>query len=234
MSEELENTPYLYLSSNRFGIYLYDKKENKNIFKCEIELQNKFEIIDVNEISNFVENNIFKIEKLIGKFVKNIILVIENNQISNLYLGIKKKNYDESISETKLKNILTEAKDLFKENYQDHSIMHMLIENYLINGKNYPSFTSDLECDQFSLEIRFIYFSDKFANEIDKVLHKFQIKVIKYMDGNYIRNFFPEEDLDLPEMIYRITMGNNANEVSLVSKNVKKSGFFERFFQLFS
>ena len=42
------------------------------------------------------------------------------------------------------------------------------------------------------------------------------------MDGNYIRNFFPEENLDLSEMIYRITMGNNANEVSLVSKNVKK------------
>ena len=234
MSEELDNIPYLYISSNKFGIYLYDKKENKNIFKCEIELQNKFEIIDVNEISNFVENNIFKIEKLIGKFVKNIILVIENNKISNLYLGIKKKNYDERISETKLKNILTEAKDLFKENYRDHRIMHMLIDNYLINGKNYPSFTPNLECNKFSLEIRFIYFSDKFANEIDKVLHKFQIKVIKYMDGNYIRNFFPEENFDLSEMIYRIQTGINTNEVSLVSKNVKKSAFFERFFQLFS
>ena len=91
MSEELENTPYLYLSSNRFGIYLYDKKENKNIFKCEIELQNKFEIIDVNEISNFVENNIFKIEKLIGKFIKNITLIIDSENILLINVGLKKK-----------------------------------------------------------------------------------------------------------------------------------------------
>ena len=90
MNEELDNIPYLYISSNKFGIYLYDKKENKNLFKGEIEFQNKFEIIDMNEISNFIKKNIFKIEKLIGKFVKNIILVIENNQISNLYLGLKK------------------------------------------------------------------------------------------------------------------------------------------------
>ena len=98
MSEELDNIPYLYISSNKFEIYLNDKKENKNLFKDEIEFQNKFEIIDMNEIS-FIENNIFKIEKLIGKFVKNIILVIENNQISNLYLGIKKNLMKELVKQ---------------------------------------------------------------------------------------------------------------------------------------
>ena len=35
-------------------------------------------------------------------------------------------------------------------------------------------------------------------------------------------------------MIYKIQAGINDNEVKLIPKNVKKDGFFEKFFQLFS
>ena len=40
-----------------------------------------------------------------------------------------------SITKKYLENLLIEAKDLFKENYQDQKIMHMIINKYLINGK---------------------------------------------------------------------------------------------------
>jgi hypothetical protein len=35
-------------------------------------------------------------------------------------------------------------------------------------------------------------------------------------------------------MANKLSKGSNKNEVQIVSKNVEKKGFFERFFQLFS
>ena len=63
---------------------------------------------------------------------------------------------------------------------------------------------------------------------------KFQIRIIQYLDGYYIKNFFEGDDNHLTEMISKIKDGYNENEIRLVPKNIKKSGFFERFFQLFS
>ena len=54
------------------------------------------------------------------------------------------------------------------------------------------------------------------------------------MDGNYIKNFFIDDQIEFSEMIYKIQNGYNENEVKLIPKNTKKMGFFEKFFQLFS
>ena len=50
-----------------------------------------------------------------------------------------------------LENTLIEVKDLFKEAYQDQIIMHMIINNYLINGKNYNSYIENLRSNNFCI-----------------------------------------------------------------------------------
>ena len=54
------------------------------------------------------------------------------------------------------------------------------------------------------------------------------------MSGNYIKNYFGEDEVELPVLANKLNNGLNINEVQIVSKNHKKTGFFERFFQLFS
>ena len=46
--------------------------------------------------------------------------------------------------------------------------------------------------------------------------------------------FFEEESLDLSIIAFKIQSGHNQNEIALVPKSLKKTGFFEKFFQLFS
>ena len=148
-------------------------------------------------------------------------------------LVLKKKNYSSSINKENLKSYLTEAKDLFKENYQDEKIMHIIINKYLIDEKIYYSISNNLECEQLGLEIQFKSISSSFIYDLDKILEKYQIKIIKYLDGNYIKNFFKEK-IDISEMTYKILTGYNENEVMVIPRNHKKLAFFERFFQLFS
>ena len=110
----------------------------------------------------------------------------------------------------------------------------MIINNYINNRNNYSSFAPTLFSDQLALEIEFICIPNDLVFTLDKILEKFQIKVGQYLDGNYITKFFDGNNFELTEMFHKIYSGCNKNEISLVKKNIKKKGFFERFFQLFS
>ena len=147
---------------------------------------------------------------------------------------LKKKNYVENINSKNLESIIAEAKDLFKENYQDQKIMHIIIQNYLINGKIYPKFQKNLQINYFGLEIKFISLSNKLTFQLEKVLEKYQVKISKCISGIYVGNYFQEKKNDFPVMVYEIINGINENEVKIVPKNQINKGFFEKFFQLFS
>ena len=85
-----------------------------------------------------------------------------------------------------------------------------------------------------SLETQFISIPNKFVLEIDKILKNFQIRTSNYLNENYLQGLFKEEKIELSEMAYKSQQGYNVNEISIIPKNVKKVGFFEKFFQLFS
>ena len=91
MNKDLELENYLSISPNKFGIYLFDTKNLKNLYKEEIIINQDNKFLNLNILKKFLDNNIFKIEKLSGKFVKNIFLIFENEKILNLEFGIKKK-----------------------------------------------------------------------------------------------------------------------------------------------
>ena len=234
MTEELSFEAYLSLSQNKFQIYLLDKKSLKNIYKEEVYLENTSDLIDYNLLHSFLDKNIFKIEKLIGKFLRSIIVVIDNNQTLNCSIGIKKKNYGEKIDKNNLESSLAELKDLFKENYQNYKIMHFVINRCLIDGINYTSFDKEIIGEDMIIEVNFISISNILIKEISNVLEKYQIKIDHLFEKKYIKNFFKGVHLDLSLIAFKIQSGHNKNEITLVPKSIKKRGFFEKFFQLFS
>ena len=110
----------------------------------------------------------------------------------------------------------------------------MMVTKYIINEKIFKKFENNLHCDHLILEIQFRSISENTIRNLDKVLETFQIKIIRYLDGYYIRNYFNDDNLEISNMTHQILKGSNENEVILVPKNMKKMGFFEKFFQLFS
>ena len=234
MIEELEIETYLFISQTEFKIYLFDTKNLTNLYKKEITYKNETDYINFNELDKFLEDNIFKIEKLADNFIKKIFLIIDSNEIMELSFGIKKKNYEKKINKKFLENILIDAKYLFRENYKNSKIMHILISKYLYDDNTDLKFKQEFKGDHLCIEIIFKYVSSSFVSEINKVLEKYQIEIASCMDGNYIKNFFIDDQIEFSEMIYKIQNGFNENEVKLIPKNTKKMGFFEKFFQLFS
>ena len=231
MNKILEFETYLSISQTKFGIYLFDTKNKNNLYEKEIIFE-KTNFINYSHLKQFLDDNVFRIEKLVGKFIENIFIIIENENILNTQIGIKQKNYQPSKSNVYLKSSITNAKDLFKENYPNEKIMHIIINNYFIDGKDYTYLEDNLEYEQLNLVIQFKSISNEIIHNLTKLLQNYQINIIKFIDGNYVKNFF-NKDIEISEMAFDILNGCNVNEVMVVQKNTKKLGFFEKFFNFF-
>ena len=134
MIENSDFETFLYISKSKYQISVYDKNNLKNLYSEEIEYSDETEL---NTLSKFLDDNIYKIEKKIKNFIRSIILIIEDDKILKIGISLKKKNYEKSENQKQLENSLVEVKDIFKENYQDLLIMHMIIvekkNNFLSN-----------------------------------------------------------------------------------------------------
>ena len=232
MNEILEFETYLSISRTKFGIYLFDTKNRNNFYDKEITFE-ETNFINYTHLKQFLDDNVFRIEKLVGKFIENIFVIIDNESILNTQIGIKHKNYHPSKGKVYLQSSINKAKDLFKENYPDEKIMHIIINNYLIDGKNYFYLQDNLQYEQLNLVIQFQSLSNEITYNLNKLLQNYQINIIKFLDENYVKNFF-DKDIEISKMAFDILNGCNVNEVMVIQKNTKKLGFFEKFFQLFS
>ena len=227
MIENLDFETFLYISKSKYQIFVYDKNNLKNLYNAEIA--NNDDEDELNILSKFLDNNIYKIEKMIKKFIRNIILIIEDDKVLDVSISLK-KNYEKNIDQKYLEKSLVEVKDVFRENYKDQIIMHMIVVE---NDKNEYNFLLNND-NHLYLEINFISITNNFTFYFDKLLENHQIKISRYMSFKYIKSYIGEDFMELSMMANKLSKGLNKNEVQIVSKNVEKKGFFERFFQLFS
>ena len=231
MIENSDFEIFLYISKSKYQIFVYDKNNFTNLYNEKIKNNDE---VELNILSKFLDDNIYKIEKKIKNFIRNIILIIEDDKILEICISLKKKNYEKNINQKQLENSLVEVKDIFKENYQDLLIMHMIIvekkNNFLLNNVNNSN-------DYLFLEVNFISIPNNFTFNFDKLLENHQINIKRYMSFNYIKSFFDiesKESIELFVTANKLNEGLNKNEVQLVSKSIENKGFFEKFFQLFS
>jgi hypothetical protein len=230
MIENSDFETFLYISKNKYQIFVYDKINLKNLYSEEIGYSDE---IELNTLSKFLDDNIYKIEKKIKNFIRSIILIIEDDKILEIGISLKKKNYEKSENQKQLENSLVEVKDIFKENYQDLLIMHMVI----VEKENNISINDAIKGDYLFLEVNFISIPCQFTFNFDKLLENHQINIKRYMSGDYIKSFFDiesKESMELFVMANKLNDGLNKNEVQLISKSKENRGFFEKFFQLFS
>ena len=234
MNEVINSETYLVISNEKFEIYLLDIKNLKNLYVKKFKYRTESETIDLNLLSNFLENNIFRMEKVARKFVNNVNVIIETNSILNIGLSVKKKNYSENITNKFLEKTLSDINDLFQVSYNQYKLMHMLINKCTIDEINYSSLPNKIDSDEISLEIKLISISNLIISKIENILKRYQIQVNNYLHEEYIKNFLEDKKLDVSQKAYKLLNGFNMNEVRITSKTIQKKGFFEKFFQLFS
>ena len=234
MNEELKFETYLFIDSKKLVICVIEKKTFKILFKEEKLLDDHNEDSNLKTLDNFLAKNIFKIEKILKDFVKDIYIILDDKEFLPIEISIKKDHNGNSISQENLINPLNVLKNLCQFSFKDKKIIHMLIENYQIDGKDYSFLPENLKCNNFSLDIKFICLSKNLIEHYESVLKRYHILVNQILNAEYIEQFQDQQNPNIYTTASRIISGFNNNEISLVNKTLKKKGFFEKFFDFFS
>ena len=233
MSNETNFETFLFINKKKFILCVIHNKSFETIYADEMLLSDnsefKFEMLN-----EFLEKNIFKVEKTLKNFVKDIDIILDNKEFFSVKMSIKKNNNGKYIDSKSLLSPLNDLKNSCQSNFNDKKIVHMLIENYLIDDKYYYTLPKNLKCNFFSLEVNFICISNNFVDDLELILKKYHILVNQILSASYIEKFIDKSNQNIFTTASRIKSGLNENEVSLVRKSYKNIGFFEKFFDFFN
>ena len=223
---------YLGLNLAAFGktsgkLEYYKEQNYKSYFDNYKELN--FEKLD-----ELLEANILAIEKSTEEFVRDIYLIVETPQSTSIKLSVKKNNEGNEIIKEDAMYLVQDAKQQLLKSNQDLEIIHIIVENYVLDNIQYKFFPSKKKCTKFSIDIIFICFPKDLLKSFERLFLKQQIYINQFVCSNYIKTFnFTNKEQNICECAKDIVQGANKQEVVSIPKELKKKGFFEKLFHFF-
>ena len=224
---------YLIISPNYFLISVIQKENIELVYSDKKVHDISLSTISLEFLDEFLKKNIFKIEKKIGNFLNNIFLIVDYDNFFSVKISIKKNYSGDLIKLESLKYLLHEIKKDCNKTILGKKIIHMVIDNYCIDEKNYSTLPENVMCDSLCLDVNLLCLPREYIENLESVLKKYHILISKIFSANYMKSLFSQNEHDLIKMVVKVKNGYNANEVFLVDKKLQNKGFFEKFFDIF-
>ena len=105
--------------------------------------------MNLDELEIFLNQNIFKIEKSLNTFIKDINFIVDHKDLLSVDISIKKNNNGNEITLANIKHSLNEIMHQFKDSFKDKTIIHMLINKYLIDGREFSKNSTKFRLSNF-------------------------------------------------------------------------------------
>ena len=233
MKSSSVNKTFIFINSNKF-IIISLNEANKINYKKETIFKDQNKKFDLDLFSEFLNDNIFKIEKELGEFIKVIYLIIENEKIFSVNLSIKNKINEAQINTKTINSLLIEAKNCCEETLKKTEVIHIKIDQFCIDNRYHKVLPDKVSCKSLSLDLSFICVPNNILKSFEKVLNRFQISVFRTISYQYLHSYLKINSNNLELVAQKIMTGFNENEVILMKKKPKNLGFFEKFFNFFN
>ena len=83
---------FILISRKKFTIAVISNTEvNKKVYEKELLFNQDSLEVDYDKLNNFLNENIFTIEKSLGKFIKKILLILDYDVFFPVEISLKKK-----------------------------------------------------------------------------------------------------------------------------------------------
>ena len=215
-------------------IFVTLNKKNEVYLSRELTIDNSSINKQFYLLEKFLDQNIFEIEKKINYHVKDINLIIDHDDflLINLSTIHNCKNFFDHSND--VSNLFINIRSSLNIDIDNYEIAHMLINKFIIDGKDYSLMPDKLDFDNIFLEIRFICLKNNIFKNFKKIFSKYQISVKKIINFEYVNSLKKNDDKNIFIVAEKLVNGSNPNEIFLIDKIPGNKGFFEKFFDFFS
>ncbi len=232
----MSNEIFIILSEDKISVDVIDKEKKQSVHNVTYDLQNNLsDNIQLEDNLNIIlKEQIINIEKKINSPVNNINLILHDP--NNLQIKIStKKNYDlTQIQKDQIQYLIQDLKQQVLTSNKDLKILHIIVENYIIDGNKTPEIPLQINCENLIIEANFICAKKNLIDFFYRIFKNFQIKLNSIICGNYALSLNKIDKSNPVEGGLRVVNGENMGEVYILPKKPTKLGFFEKMFHLFS
>jgi hypothetical protein len=224
---------FLIIKKRKFLFQTFNPINGSSLIK-EILVENYSEDDFYYSIERFLEKNIFKIEKELNSFIKKISIIFESDSFFEVGSSIKHNLKGINFKFAQLNDTLIDIKNQFEKYSQNHEIIHMIINSYIINGIVHKILPENINADNLVVEVNFICLENKIVENLKKIFSKYEISINKILCHEYLKRLDNLSSENITKIANDSINGYNVNEVFIVKKTFKKQGFFEKFFNFFN
>ena len=182
---------YFDLGSSKIRVAAFDKQEKNQIFFLENDCLTCLKLNQLNllETDKILEKMIIEVEKKTGEYLNNVNLMIDTSDAFSVSLSVSKQIEKKILNKKDVQYLIQDAKQQILHAYPSANIIHIVINNYKINDKDYETLPLNINCNQFSIDIVFICFPIETIKQLEKLFSKHQILIDQYICSSYAKSF---------------------------------------------
>ena len=235
MSSSKNANFYFGISDNKIYICFIDNKKNKlsnNVsFDIPDSLNNN---LNFKIILSLLRENIRKLEKDLGLFVNSGNISIKSKSYQSILFSVKDIFDERELEKEVIIKLVRVAMQQLQKCEKNLTIIHVIINKYVIDDKVYNFFPNYKKFTKIILEIEFICLNKILIEKVKKLFNECKIDVKKIVSYDYAKKFLNNiKDDTLCLSAYEILNGANQSEVILTENTSKKHSLFDKIFNFF-
>ena len=221
--------PKLFISiDNKEIIIITGSSDNQNSFKLLEQLnlpidgisQNR--ISDLEKITNLIKRNILLIEEKLNHTFKDIILILDNFEISFLNLSGFKKLNGSQISKENITYILNSLKSCVEEFEENKKILHIFNSEYCLDKKKLNNLPIGLFGNFYSHELSFNLINKNDFKNLKNIFKQCNLKVKKIFLESFVKGSLIIDDNPKIDTFFYIEINDINSKIFYVENDAIK------------
>ena len=233
MTNKESQSFYLAIIDQNLHINYFGSKDSNSDYQEKYLMPDSFDNnLNLIILTKFISEKVKNFEKNVGSFVENVNLItdVQHEQFS---LSLKNRYDLNRIKKIDIVRLINDAKQLIIRNNKGCVILHILVDKYIIDGKEYFDFPENVNHKEFIIDVSFITVKNSIIETFNKIFKECNIEVKKVISYQYSNKFANETDLSPCIAAKKIVDGINPSEVIIHNQYTKKKGLFEKLFNFF-
>tara|TARA_B100000989_G_scaffold298892_1_gene290796 strand:- start:3508 stop:4215 length:708 start_codon:yes stop_codon:yes gene_type:complete len=234
MKNKNNNEIYFSLNNDKISICLFDTITGEIKKHCKFKLPGDFENnLNLNILSSLLSNNIKKLERDNGIFLNDGIVLVNSFSLETIQVCYKSIFDKKKIFLSDLPIIIKGGVKEFINNTTEHEILHILINKYIVNDKEYSIFPKNISASEIVLEVDYLCLKKKFHSKVLNLFKASKIEVKQIVSSEYSKSFYSKFDISECVSARKAVNYVNTSEVKIIKNSAKNQSLYNKVFNLF-
>jgi cell division protein FtsA len=218
---------YLEINNSSFIFLVGESNENENFkiaYKLEIPLQGieNSRITNLEKVTDVIKKNIYIIEQELNHTFKEVVLILENFELTFINLsGFKKLNGSQILREN-ITYILNNLKSYIDKTESKKTILHIFNSKFYLDNKKVENLPIGLFGDFYSHELSFTLINSNDEKNLKAIFHNCNLKIKKMFIKSFLKGVNISDSFKNKETFFQIKISERNSKIFYFENNSLK------------